>query len=1053
MYFFTFLILLFVFLFERGYSEINTGHRWGSDIEIISDQMEKEILLEIDTKALIDSNKLESDCSDLKFVREQTYGEFEELDMWIEQGCNSEKTKVWVRLNNEVNKVNITMLYGLGDFELSDEHSLSMEGDFLFLKASNDDCMFPVEDSIADLFNLQNNSAYIRGTTNSQPLFGGSSYHTHQLSPIHFEQIIDTDRLLQGDLIGSAKFTLISHQHEYISNSTIIEDIFWDDLLGWVQFKLCGGGNISVIPKHFVAFLESKENFEKDLFQGWMEYNQDDINRYIKIGNTFSRSSHQQNDSLVHDHKLDGKLTLSCGVQEVYSLADEQGDTDDFFSTNTHTHVQNFKNTITPTTFGGEIVPPYHSLFVIEKETTNSNVFPDGIILPFIIDGPPIGWKHMKEYDNVFLRFNTNQENSTTSSFHSHSFTVDFPIDEGGYKGKKDANALTLSQLQHNHSVTFKMMDVESIPNYVNIKLFQKNSNNPKMQIIYGEEKKYSWTCNGIDKSSDTVCNGNGVCNWNSTGIGVCVCNKNSYGEYCVETIPKTGKYQPDQISGSFFNIEIDYNITILGLKDSEHYEEMGNSFDCSLIISRTSNPSLFNSETDNPQCTWERDPTSLLRTSKLIIQGLDKENEIAFIKISPIKATGEVEVKIDKYTSDALSLIWLFVSIGVGVGVVVSVAVVIFIAVLVIISANQGKKLKKLSIIDVDIVLEEQKAEENGSIATLKINKKLFEVNPNDIKVEKKIGEGGGDAVVFQAQFKGQIVAYKVFNTSDVCVDQHRFDSFEKEVKILSSVSHPYIVQFLGASLNPPRVGIVMEFCPNGDLKHFCLKSKSAFNLFEKQRCFKEIASALNYLHSKKIIHRDMKSENVLVDKNTTFKIMDFGLSKLRGNENKTMTKRIGTGSYMAPEVVEGKKYDEKCDVYSYGIILWEVIHGDFNPYGKKSFQIENQVAKSPNFRPDINESKVEGETWLISLMKRCWQHDPNLRPTFSEVLKTLDKRKTVQLNPDNFEDISKEINKQIIKKEIEDLKKKLKEMEIQNQSLKKELKMLNNDKNTLLP
>ena len=148
------------------------------------------------------------------------------------------------------------------------------------------------------------------------------------------------------------------------------------------------------------------------------------------------------------------------------------------------------------------------------------------------------------------------------------------------------------------------------------------------------------------------------------------------------------------------------------------------------------------------------------------------------------------------------------------------------------------------------------------------------------------------------------------------------------------------------------------------------------------------EVAQGINYLHSFKppILHRDLKSLNILLDKNYIVKIADFGWARLRNNH---MTKKRGTFQWMAPEVISKDNYTEKADVYSFGIILWEFWSKDPPYKGISAKEVAVKVKNNPKYRPTI-PSDVPEE--IAELMKFCWDADPEKRPTFLEIIKFLE-------------------------------------------------------------
>lgn len=141
-----------------------------------------------------------------------------------------------------------------------------------------------------------------------------------------------------------------------------------------------------------------------------------------------------------------------------------------------------------------------------------------------------------------------------------------------------------------------------------------------------------------------------------------------------------------------------------------------------------------------------------------------------------------------------------------------------------------------------------------------------------------------------------------------------------------MESLRHPNVVLFYGACVKYPNLGIVMEYCENKSLDILLANKSIDLPWDERKRIALEIATGMNYLHCfkpKPIIHRDLKSLNILIDECLRAKIGDFGWTRLKAEK---MTKMIGSHQWMAPEVITGEQYSEKADIFSYGIILWEI-------------------------------------------------------------------------------------------------------------------------------
>ncbi len=188
----------------------------------------------------------------------------------------------------------------------------------------------------------------------------------------------------------------------------------------------------------------------------------------------------------------------------------------------------------------------------------------------------------------------------------------------------------------------------------------------------------------------------------------------------------------------------------------------------------------------------------------------------------------------------------------------------------------------------------------------SFQINKSLFKIDYGDLQILEKIGSGGSNSVVFKCKYKDLIVAFKCFKIEN-WMEEHKFKEFEKELNIFANVRHPYILGFYGATLSEPRFGLVLEYCELGNievfLKKYKLENGEVYPYSEKLRILFEVSTAIQYLHELQppIIHRDIKCENVLVTKNFESRLMDFGLSIIIRDQDKSKTMNVGTSAFMA--------------------------------------------------------------------------------------------------------------------------------------------------------
>uniref|UniRef100_A0A7N1A0V8 non-specific serine/threonine protein kinase n=1 Tax=Kalanchoe fedtschenkoi TaxID=63787 RepID=A0A7N1A0V8_KALFE len=260
------------------------------------------------------------------------------------------------------------------------------------------------------------------------------------------------------------------------------------------------------------------------------------------------------------------------------------------------------------------------------------------------------------------------------------------------------------------------------------------------------------------------------------------------------------------------------------------------------------------------------------------------------------------------------------------------------------------------------------------------------YEISWEDLTIGEQIGQGSC-GTVYHAQWYGSDVAVKVFSNQEFSDDL--ISSFRKEILLMRRLRHPNVLLFMGAVTVGHHLSIVTEFLPRGSLFQLLKKRTIKFDWRRRVNMAIDIAQGMNYLHHYKppIVHRDLKSSNLLVDKNWNVKVGDFGLSRLK-LETYLMTKEgKGTPQWMAPETLRHEPSDEKSDVYSYGVILWELATGkvpwaDLNPMqviGVVGFK--NQRLEIPN---DMNP------IWA-SIIESCWFSDPRKRPTFLELLQRL--------------------------------------------------------------
>ena len=257
-----------------------------------------------------------------------------------------------------------------------------------------------------------------------------------------------------------------------------------------------------------------------------------------------------------------------------------------------------------------------------------------------------------------------------------------------------------------------------------------------------------------------------------------------------------------------------------------------------------------------------------------------------------------------------------------------------------------------------------------------------------DELYVEQKIGHGGfGD--VYAAMWHGTPVAFKKFHRQHM--SKRNQESFKIEVTVLAALSRPNIVRMFGAVVEAGNIGIVMEYMCRS-LFHAIFIDETEFSDDKKKVIVSQMVDAVYYLHTHdpKIAHCDIKSENILLDKNDNVKLSDFGLSAMKNNAESSQSNMggavapgRGTPRYSAPEVLRGEilKTDElfPADIYSLSIVVFEIV-GEEEPFqGLSMRQLEENVGRG-DLRPTLSATL----TWPVEdLLKRCWDADASKRPT----------------------------------------------------------------------
>uniref|UniRef100_A0A7N0TIN5 non-specific serine/threonine protein kinase n=1 Tax=Kalanchoe fedtschenkoi TaxID=63787 RepID=A0A7N0TIN5_KALFE len=256
------------------------------------------------------------------------------------------------------------------------------------------------------------------------------------------------------------------------------------------------------------------------------------------------------------------------------------------------------------------------------------------------------------------------------------------------------------------------------------------------------------------------------------------------------------------------------------------------------------------------------------------------------------------------------------------------------------------------------------------------------WNIDFTELSVKTRVGIGFFGEV-FHGMWNGTEVAIKVFLEQDLNAENMK--DFCNEISILSRLRHPNVILFLGACTKPPHLSMITEYMDGGSLYNLIHLGgfREKFSWRRRLKILRDICRGLMCIHRMKIVHRDIKSANCLVNKHWVVKICDFGLSRIMTETPMRDSAPAGTPEWMAPELIRNEHFTETCDIFSFGVIMWELCTlnrpWDGVPQEKVIYAVANE-----GLLLDIPSGP------LGKLISDCWA-EPHERPSCAEILACL--------------------------------------------------------------
>ncbi|CAB0038186.1 unnamed protein product [Trichogramma brassicae] len=272
-----------------------------------------------------------------------------------------------------------------------------------------------------------------------------------------------------------------------------------------------------------------------------------------------------------------------------------------------------------------------------------------------------------------------------------------------------------------------------------------------------------------------------------------------------------------------------------------------------------------------------------------------------------------------------------------------------------------------------------------SGAILKTPITRERWELNNDDVVLLDKIGKGNfGD--VYRALLKNKTeVAVK---TCKMTLPDEQKRKFLQEGRILKQYDHPNIVKLIGICVQKQPIMIVMELVSGGSLLAYLRNNRATMTQLQLLQMCRDAAAGMSYLESKCCIHRDLAARNCLISHESTVKISDFGMSREEQEYIVSDGMKQIPIKWTAPEALNFGKYTSLCDVWSYGILIWEIFSRGGYPYsGLSNSQAREKIDTGYRMPPPDGTPDD-----IYKLMLQCWEYEPEKRPHFDMIYSIVD-------------------------------------------------------------